>query len=333
MMTPAYLQLWTRNHGLTRAAIEDALWKRRTLVKTSLMRQTIHLIPADEFWLYITALKNSRVAGALRVMARCGIAQEEAAGLTDLILEILSSGPLNRTAIHAAVRPRVSKRVRAWMDKVWSIVRVPVGEGLICHGPGDAGETTFIRVDQWLKKEGVALAEEAARGKLLEKFLGAYGPASLTDFAHWAGMPISQVKPLRALLADVLIEVKVDQNSCLLLHSDWEALNAARKNSRAADSVRLLPHFDPYLLAHREKDHLLGARHYKLVYRNQGWISPVVLVNGSIAGTWSYDRQAKRMLIKIEPFQQLSRAVREAVMKEAEGVAAFFASSLEIKFA
>src|SRR5262249_9252536 len=123
----------------------------------------------------------------------------------------------------------------------------------------------------------------------------------------------------------------VDGNNCLLLRSDLKALRTSQTN-RGADSVRLLPHFDPYLLAHRAKDHLLSARHYKLVYRNQGWISPVILVNGSIAGTWSYERQTTRMLIKVEPFQQLSRAVRGAVITEAEAVAAFFASSLEIKF-
>src|SRR5262249_38519649 len=154
--------------------------KHRTLVRTSLMRQTIHLIPADEFRIYIPALKSCRTAGALRAMARCGEAQEEAAGLTALILEGLSSGPLGRTAIYAAVRPRVSKRVRVFMDKVWSIVRVPVAEGLICHGPGDAGETTFIRVDQWLEKNQRLkrydpATEDAARGWLLLKYLSAYG--------------------------------------------------------------------------------------------------------------------------------------------------------------
>lgn len=331
MMSPAYLQLWARDHGLTRTGIEDALWKKRTLVRTSLMRQTLHLIPSDEFWLYITALKNCRVAGALRVMARCGIGQEEADGLTGLILEILASGPLGRTAIRAAVRPRVSKRVRAWMDKVWSIVRVPVGEGLICYGPGDAGETTFIHTDQWLKKQDGRLAEDEARGKLLQKYLGAYGPATLTDFAHWAGLPMTQVRPLPALLADALVEISVDGSKCLMLLSDLKALKTAKSN-RGGGSVRLLPHFDPYLLAHREKNHLLSAQHYKRVYRNQGWISPVVLVNGRIAGTWSYERQAARMLAKIEPFQPLSRDERAAVTKEAEGVAGFFSSSLEIEF-
>src|ERR1700727_1559757 len=56
VMSAAYLQLWARNHAITRAEIESALWKERTLVKTSLMRQTLHVIPTDELPLYISAL-------------------------------------------------------------------------------------------------------------------------------------------------------------------------------------------------------------------------------------------------------------------------------------
>src|ERR1700691_1238755 len=57
VMSSAFLQLWARNHALTRAEIEAALWQDRTLIKTSLMRQTLHLIPSDEFPLYIAAVK------------------------------------------------------------------------------------------------------------------------------------------------------------------------------------------------------------------------------------------------------------------------------------
>src|ERR1043165_4978164 len=70
LMSAAYLQLWTRNSRLTRAAIDAALWSDRTLVKTSLMRQTVHLIPAADFPIYIAAVQSARVADALRVMAR-----------------------------------------------------------------------------------------------------------------------------------------------------------------------------------------------------------------------------------------------------------------------
>src|ERR1700676_5106077 len=122
VMSAAYLQLWTRNHAITRSEIEDALWKARTLVKTSLMRQTLHLIPADEFPLYIAALRPSRVAQAFRAMARFGMSREEGESITPRIMDALSGGPLRRPAIAAAVRPKVSKRARAWMEACWSMI-------------------------------------------------------------------------------------------------------------------------------------------------------------------------------------------------------------------
>ena len=121
VMGPARLQLWTRNHALTRAGIEDALWKSRTLLKTSLMRQTLHLIPTDEFPLYIAALRPSRFAQAMRVMDRCGITRDESAAIIPQIMETLSAGPLSRPAIAAAIRPKASKAVRFWMENSWSL--------------------------------------------------------------------------------------------------------------------------------------------------------------------------------------------------------------------
>ena len=152
IMSAAYLQLWTRNHALTRAAIEDELWKTRTLVKTSLMRQTLHFIPTDEFAIYIAALRPSRYAQAMRVMDRCGITREESEAIIPLIMETLSAGPLSRPAIAAAIRPKASKQVRFWMENSWSLVRLPVAEGLICYGRGEDNAIVFIRVDHWLPK-------------------------------------------------------------------------------------------------------------------------------------------------------------------------------------
>jgi len=98
-------------------------------------------------------------------------------------------------------------------------------------------------------------------------------------------------------------------------------------------SIRLLPNFDSYLLAHREKDHLLSAKHYKRVYRNQGWISPVVLIDGAVAGVWSYKPQGKRLAaVEIEPFGKLSKVERAGIEREAQGLAGFFESDLEFRF-
>ena len=150
IMSAAQLQLWARNHAITPAMVNDALWKTRSLVKTSLMRQTLHLVPADEFPLYIAAHKSARAKAVLSIMARCKITRDEADALSALILEELKAGPAPRAAITAAVRPKVSKRLRVWMDKVWSIVRLPVIEGQVCYGPGEGNQATFIRTEHWL---------------------------------------------------------------------------------------------------------------------------------------------------------------------------------------
>jgi uncharacterized protein YcaQ len=330
VMSAAYLQLWTRNHALTRAGIEDALWKTRTLVKTSLMRQTLHLIPTDEFAIYIAALRPSRFAQAMRIMDRCGITREESAALIPLIMETLSSGPLSRPAIAAAIRPKASKQVRFWMENSWSLVRLPVAQGLICYGRGEGNAIVFIRTDHWLPKLKLErMSATEAQCALLRKYLRAYGPATLHDFAHWAGLPMQEVRSLPALLKAELVEVPGEKKNSFLLREDVAVLNSS-PTPRA--SIRLLPHFDSYLLAHRDKDHLLSAKHYKRVYRNQGWISPVVLINGAIAGVWSYKLQGK-LSVEIEPFGKLSKAERAGIEREAESLAQFSGSALELEFA
>jgi len=330
VMSSAFLQLWARNHAITRAEVETALWQSRTLVKTSLMRQTLHLIPADEFPVYIAALKPSRLAGALRVMAKFGIVRDEADALTALIMDTLSSGPLGRPAIIAAVRPKVSKRVRSWMENVWSMVRIPVAEGLICYGRGESKEISFIRVDRWLPDlKAKSISETEAQCALFRKYLRAYGPATPADFSHWAGIPMQQAKSLPALLASELEEIPGEKKSCFLLREDVAALN---RRSGKQNCIRLLPSFDTYLLAHRAKDHLLSTKHYKRVYRNQGWISAVVLFNGAVAGVWSYKLEGKKLLVEIEPFGRFLPTVRSAIKREAERLAMFFARDLECQF-
>lgn len=323
VMSAAQLQLWARNHSLTRSQIEDCLWKERSLVKTSLMRQTMHLVPAEEFSLYIAALRRSRFSRAFAVMAGCKITREEADDLTALILETLSAGPLGRAALCSVIRPKVSKRVRSWMSKVWSIVRLPVAEGLVCHGPGEGNQATFIRTDQWLPKRE-AIDEQHAKCELLLRYLRAYGPATLRDFAHWSGMSMPEVREVAPLVQSEL----EDAAGLLLLRDDVTVLKKIEPDS---GSVHLLPHFDVYLLAHATKDHFLDPKFYKRVYRNQGWISPVLLIGGKIAGVWRYDLMGKTLSVTIEPFQTLTRNSRRKIEQQAEALAQFFGRDLELK--
>jgi hypothetical protein len=298
------------------------------------MRQTLHVIPSDEFPVYISALRACRRAGALRIMERCGIGAEEAEEITEATLRVLANGPCGRAEIVAALRPKTSKGARFWIENSWGVVRIPVADGLVCYGSGENNAANFILVEHWLPKLKMKLlAPVEAQGALWRKYFHAYGPATLRDFAHWAGLPMNEIELLRPTLhlgesdADV-VEREFDGKSCLLLREDVAAMEKA---SGRAGNIRLLPNFDTYLLAHRDKDHLLSAEHYKRVYRNQGWISPVVLIDGEIAGVWSYKLQGKRLVVEVDPFGTLPRTQRIGIEREAADLGRFFGVTPELR--
>ena len=106
---------------------------------------------------------------------------------------------------------------------------------------------------------------------------------------------------------------------------------AARRRWRAAEPsrvVRLLPGFDPYVIgALRQLDRLVPApEHQAAVSRASGWISPVLLDGGRIAGTWTQEVTGGRLAIEITPFGRLRRGVRAAAEAEAARWAAYAAA-------
>src|SRR5262249_56845790 len=89
-------------------------------------------------------------------------------------------------------------------------------------------------------------------------------------------------------------------------------------------SVSLLPAFDQYVIgASRHAEHLLHGVPRSRVYRPQGWVSPILLVNGLMHGTWRHDIKGSRVEVVVEPFTKMPFWVRRAAADEAERLAAF----------
>ena len=333
VMSSAELACWTRMASLSPEAVHNALWKHRTLVRTSCMRQTLHLLPAADFSIYITALRRSRLAALLRGMARFGMTSKDLDELNAMVVDALRSGPMSQRDITQAIRPKANPRVVAWAERFWSIVRPAVVEGLVCYAPdqietgGKRSNAVFVRTDQWLPKQK-KIDELAAQQFLLRGFLRAYGPATVQDFAFWSGIAVKESREIWNSLADEIAEVSVEDEEMAILSEDVKIL---ANSSRPQDVVRLLPGFDPFLLAHAAKDHMIPDRHYKRVYRNQGWISPVVLVNGSIAGIWSCTKKGKSLSFKAELFEKLTKSQRSKVGDEAESLGGFMGGAVTIE--
>ena len=329
VMSAARMALWARMHHLTRAEIESALWKSRTLVKTSCMRGTLHLLAAPDLPIYISALKSSRNRQMLRIMARFGVTPKEAAGVLHAVVDALRAGPMTRRELTDRITSLgiLGKKSKKWFELGWwGVVRQAIVEGLICHGPDRGPEVTFVRVDQWLPKQK-QLGEQQAQQLLLRRYLRAYGPATPRDFAKWTGMSMPEVRPIWESVRGELLEVSIEDSKGWLLREDCKQLS---KCDLGEPVLRLLPNFDPYMLAHVEKHHLVDRPYYKRVYRNAGWISPVVLLDGKSIGTWSLTHRGKGSSLKVQLFAKTSKIIRARIEQEVASLARFLESSLHV---
>jgi hypothetical protein len=292
------------------------------------MRLTLHLIPAADLAMVIAALRPMSMATLQRWHTRVGAAPDHVKALVDSIMDGLSDGPRTQQELMARARKKAGKGMRAWLDNSWGALRPAVIDGLIVYGPPRGPATTFVRVDQWLPPQPRIGVDEARAG-LLRRFLSAFGPADAHDFAKWSGLKTSDAKSVAASLGDEIVQVSVDGAPGLIRSVDLEALENSRLDPEA---IRLLGPFDSFLLAHATKDHLVDPRHYKRVYRAQGWISPVVLRGGAIVGVWFPAAKGKRVTLGVEPFGRATPALRDGVAREAEAIGRFLGVQCDARF-
>jgi hypothetical protein len=201
--------------------------------------------------------------------------------------------------------------------------------GDFCFAPSDGRNVRFARPDQWLGEWEPVAVDEAARA-VTRRYLAAYGPANRQALARWFGMP-SPTLAGRWLkeLGDEAAPVEVDGEELVMLAADVEEAAAAEP----AESVRLLPAFDHYVVAApRDRDAVLPGDQRARVYRPQGWLSPVLLVDGRMAGVWAHEREGDRLVVEIEPFGRLPHAVRAGAEAEAAALADFLGGELQLSF-
>jgi len=327
VMSAAELSLWTRRRKTTRDEVRSALWKTRALVKTTSMRRTLHLLPSRDFPVYIAAMRDWSMSQTGNLLKRIGADGKHVDTMIAVVMDALADGPKTQQDLLARAKQKASAGMRKWLQFTWSAMRPAILEGLIVYGQPRGAEATFVRVDQWLPTPKSVDAADAQL-ELATRFMTAFGPATFRDFTKWSGLPTSVSRPVFERLGGRLDEVTVDGERSYILREDLAELQA----STIDRSPVLLPSFDTFLLAHQTKDHLVEKRFYKRVYRNQGWLSPVVLVNGRIVAVWFLEERAKAFAVDVQPFGALDAKIRRGIAAEAEALGSFLGARCDVEY-
>jgi Winged helix DNA-binding domain len=338
VLSSSELTLWARVEGLERQAVQRALWEERTLVKTWAMRGTLHLLPSDELPLWHSALGNSRryLKPALW-KKHFGITMEELEQLTGAVAAALDGRVLTRDELVREVG-RITGSA-AFTENLatnsWGTILKPAAfSGKLCFGPNLGQRVQFTRPDTWLAAaghtSGKPMESDDAMIAVTRRFLTAYGPATYHDLARWwNGGGVTEARKWIAALGDEVTAIDLDGVHAFMLAPDLRQL----RELPSTRSVRLLPGFDQYVVAaSHHAARLLPGDLRGRVYRPQGWISPVLLVNGRMEGIWRHEIKGGRVEVGAEPFRTQPAWVKRAAAEEAERLAAFLGGALKLSW-
>jgi uncharacterized protein YcaQ len=334
VQSSAELTLWARVDDLHRGAVSRALWSDRTLVRTWAMRGTLHLLPAAELatWVGAQGVLRPRYETAPWRKA-FGMSSEEAVAVLDAIRTALAGEPLTRDELGDAVADalgdaRLGDAVRGSFG---TMPKLAAFRGDVCFAPPAGQKVRFTRPDRWLGDGWEPAPARVAMADVVRRHLAVYGPATRESFARWFGMSsVAQADKLIAALGDEVAPVTVEGQDGWMLAADVAEAAAAAP----AGTVALLPAFDQYVVAApREETPVLAAEHRPRVYRSQGWLSPVLLVDGRIGGVWRHERKGGVVTVVIEPFGDVTEDVRAGAEAQAQRLAAFLGSELELSWA
>ena len=319
VVQPAALSLWNRTQGFHLEAFNDCLYTTRSLVKLWGQRNTLHLYPSAEWPLLYAAFKPLKTWWKRR-LAREGKGQDALDDAVRCIAAQMKQGGLYSRTDLQDMDPDLDE----WLPYANGVVMELVREGLACHAQPSGSKSRFAHRTAWLPDLAwqPPSADEASL-TLARRYLSAYGPASPQDLAYWFGTTVTQARRWIEALSGEIVEVDLEGRSCWILPQDLDDL-AEAPPPRPTWPIRLLNRFDPLLLGLKDKSWLIDPAHYKKVWREAAIVDATLLVGGRLEGTWRYERSAKGIAITITPFAPLSPAVRQALEKQAAGVAAFF---------
>lgn len=321
------LALRARVTGLTPDDVNEAI-AHKQLVRSWLMRGTLHLVHAEDVRWLLNLLSPAFIAGGKRRRAQLGLDEAVSRKGLDALREILSgSPPLTRGEIVEKLSERgiaLDRRSQAPIH----LIGLAALEGIVCLGPDAAnGESTYVLMDDWVKP-AQSLPREQALADLARRYLSGYAPASPKDFAAWSGLAQTDAKQAWKSLSDrdQIVELRVEGRTLWRLKTDPK-----RPPKSTKPLVRLLPAFDTYILGYADRDFVVTPEHQSMVYHG-GQTVPVVLVDGAAVGVWRYKRQGKRLQVSVHPFEPFNPQLEQLVAEEADDIGRFWNASVSVTY-
>lgn len=305
---------------LTEAQIESA-FNNGEIIRTHLMRPTWHFVSADDvYWmLELTApqIKSLNKSGNRELELTATVLNRS----QEVLIKVLEGDQsltreemknhLNRAGINTDGQRLSYILMEAEINKI------------ICSGAMQGKKQTYALLEERVPLERTLHREEAL-ALLARKYFSSHGPATLSDFVWWSGLPVADARKALEMNKSDLFSETIGND--IYWFAEPVSIPASPTNS-----VYLLPAFDEYLISYKNRSAAITIDHQKKAISNNGIFWPVIVVNGQISGLWKRTIKKDKVWIELDHFRPHNKKEENLILKAAKSFGNFSGLKAEIK--
>lgn len=317
-----YVGLWTRLKDFRREALADLITERK-VVKATLMRGTLHFLTTDDYVRHRTTL-HPALNHFVKVVTRENRYDIDFDAMLETIRRYIDEEPRSFKEIGAKLAELYPDQ---GVDGLRNIVRVTLP---LVQVPTDTrwsypGSPRFALAESWIDRK---LAPEGDLRDFAFRYLSAFGPASVKDMQTWSGM-----SGLKEAFENWRDELKVyrDENGREL----FDLPDAPLPDADTPAPVRFIPELDNLLIGHDERSRVIKYEYRFPVMKINGQGSITFLVDGFVRGVAVIEKTKQAAALVIEPFEQVGKKDRAALVEEGEKLIRFIepeVKAYEVRF-
>ncbi len=283
-------------HGVI-ADVEQAV-ASGTILRTWPMRGTIHFVPAEDARWMLKLSAPRMIAKDARRLEQLDLDETIMQRCKEIFHDALKGGRrLTRSEMTTLLE---DEGIAAGSQRGYHILWYTSQTGDICIGPMQDKQQTFALLDEWAPDSRV-LSRADALAELASRYFTSHGPATVHDFAWWAGLPVADARAGLAAARPALSSFTSDGKEY------WATADAP--GDQELDEAYLLPGFDEYLLGYKDRSAVLPIEYApRIVPGGNGVFQPTIVVAGQVVGTWKRKLTKRSLSITLTPFTPLGES-------------------------
>ena len=308
--------------GLTDARVEQAFADGRIL-RTHVLRPTWHFVaPADIRWML--ALTAPRICAQMATPNRTlDLTPRLFARSHAIVARALEGGTfLTRAELAAALARR---GIEAHGQRLGHLMMQAELDQVICSGPRRGKLFTYALLAERAPRAALPSREQSV-AELVRRFFSSHGPATLRDFSWWSGLTMADGRAGLEQCGRDFVREEIDGLTY------WSPAAAADR-PRPPRAAHLLPIYDEYLNAYRDRALVIGERTASAAGLSAAAGTPhYLIVDGRLAGSWKRVDRDGAIAVTVSPSRSLSAAEVRHVRRAAARFGEFQQRPIETSF-